>query len=544
MKLSMFPDLIFINGSIHTQDIDHPRVQAVAVTGERISATGTTREILSLAGDTTRVVDLDQKLMIPGFTDVHFHFFEWALNHDSIDLSSAASLADLEAMVTVKAEAAGPGNWVLGQGFYEEAWPENRLPLRSDLDRAAPENPVCIWRCDLHMAVANSMALELAGITAETPDPAAGVIVKDSAGNPNGILRELASNLVRVVLPEPDEAQILAVMEDRFSALHACGITGIHDIRLMGGLDGSASLRAWQKLREGNKLKVRCHVALPGEMTDEAIALGLRTGFGDDLLRIGHLKFFADGGMGARTAWMNEPYLDGGSGMPLTPIADIEAALVKADKAGLSIMVHAIGSRANRELVMMFERLERSQKTGTRVPHRIEHVQMIETGDLDRMGRLSNVAAACQPNNLSLDVSMIDGCVGDLGRYAYPLKGLIDREIPLMFSSDAPVCNPNPLAGIYSAVNRTRMDHTPDGGWYMEQALDIDEAVRAYTLTPAVASGVGEVSGSISPGKFADMVVLERNIYDIDPRQVLETGVAMTVFNGSIVYSRQEVPKD
>lgn len=531
------PDSIFINGVIRTQDDKTPLAEALAVYNGRISAVGSTGEIKSLADAKTHIIDLEGRLMLPGFTDTHFHFFEWVLNADSIDFSGATTFKEMETALKDKVLQSPPGKWILGNGFNESDWPENRMPDRYDLDRLSPQNPVCIWRCDLHIAVANSMALSLAGITANTPDPPEGRIEKDTDGNPTGVLREFAINLIKDVIPPIPEEEILEIMQQKIEVLHTLGITGIHDIRLMGGLDGAQSMRAWQKMNEQGKLDLRCHVSLPGEMTDQAIALGLRTGMGDDRLRIGHLKFFADGGMGARTAWMNDKYLDAEYGMPLTAVEKLESALNRADAAGLSIMIHAIGTRANRELIAMFQRFEEKGITNTRLPHRIEHLQMIETVDLEKLGGLKNVVVSCQPNNLSLDISMIEQSVGNKGKYTYQLQKTIDVGIPLMLSSDAPVCNPNPLAGIFSAVNRTRMDHTPENGWYMEQALSVADAVKGYTSVPAASCCLEKDLGTISPGKFADLTVLEKDIYDIDSKEIADTSVLLTVFNGNIVYS-------
>lgn len=529
-------DIILHNGCIRTQDDACPTVRAVAIRGRRILNTGSDSDILRLASRHTRVIDLDGRLVLPGFTDTHFHFYEWALNYNSIDFASVSSFGQMAQAVSDKAAAVGGGNWVLGQGFNESEWPENKMPDRRDLDAAAPDNPVCIWRCDMHLAVANSMALKLAKIDVSTPDPKDGVIARDSEGVPTGVLRELAGNLIRNVLPELSLETVLGNMQKATRHAHGLGLTSVHDIRLMGGLDGADALRAWQTLRHENKLKLRCHVSLPGEMTDQAVALGLFTGFGDELLRIGHLKFFSDGGMGARTGWMTEKYLDAGYGMPLTPVKEIERAVKKADRAGLSAMVHAIGDRAGREIIHMFRRIEALGQSRCTIPHRIEHLQMILPEDLDVLSGLKNIAVSCQPNNLSLDISMIDECAGSRGRYAYNLKNILNTKVPLMLSSDAPVANPSPLAGIYSAVTRKRMNRTPVNGWYMEQALSVEEAVRGYTITPAAASGTLNQLGSISRGKFADMIVLGRDIFTIDPDEIPDVQIEQTIFNGEVVH--------
>ena len=535
-----FPDLILTNARIHTQDVLYPAAEAVAVSKNRIIAVGRADEIMPLALPETRTIDLEGRLLIPSFTDSHFHYYNWAVNRNSINLASVSSFAEMKAAVSSKAGRMKKGKWILGQGFNESDWPENRMPDRYDLDKAAPDNPVCIWRCDLHLAVANSMALALAEITANTPPPPGGSIARDSNGNPTGVLREFASNLIKDAVPSQSEAHIMENMVQGFGKLHSMGITGIHDVRLMGGLDGAASLRAWQKLKENARLDIRCHVTLPGEMTDQAVALGLRTGMGDDRLKIGHLKFFADGGMGARTAWMLEPYLDAELGMPLTPIDELKSALEKADAAGLSVMIHAIGDRANREVVRMFKEINQKGNSQVAISHRIEHIQMIRPDDLEALSKLCNVVVSCQPNNLSLDISMIEMSVGDRGRYTYMFKRILDHGLPLILSSDAPVCNPSPLAGIFSAVTRKRMDKTPENGWHMEQALSVDEEIKGYTIAPAMAAGVGRDLGSISSGKFADMVVLSKDIYTIPPEEILDAAVDLTVFDGKIVYASHD----
>ncbi|MFO7883536.1 MAG: amidohydrolase [Desulfobacteraceae bacterium] len=532
-------DLILTSAVIHTFDEKKPLAEAVAVSGERIAAVGSNDEIKALASPGTEEIDLGGKLVLPGFTDSHFHYYEWATNKNNINLAPARSFRDMASAVKTRAEISEKGEWILGQGFNESDWPENRIPDKNDLDCLAPDNPVCLWRCDLHLAAANSLALKRAGIHKNTLNPADGIIEKDKNGNPTGILRELAPNLIRAVIPEISEDKIIKNMTQGFTFLHSLGITGIHDIRLMGGMDGAASLRAWQKIREGNQCRVRCHVTLPGEMIDQALALGLRTGFGDDILKIGHLKFFADGGMGARTAWMNEKYRDAEFGMPLTPVNDLKSALDRADSAGLSLMIHAIGTRANREIIAMFHNNEKKQKSNTAIAHRIEHVQMIDPEDLEKLGCLNHVAVSCQPNNLSLDISMIEHCVGKRAAHTYRIKSIMDTGIPTLFSSDAPVCDPRPLAGIFSAVNRRRMDKTPDQGWYMNEAVSVDQAVRAYTINPAAATGVGTNLGSIERGKFADLTVLNRNIYDIDPLDIADVQADLTIFNGRIVYQRK-----
>jgi predicted amidohydrolase YtcJ len=529
-------DLILYNGRCHACDSRFDRATALAICGNQILCLGTDKDICAMAGPDTRSIDLDGKLVLPGFWDTHFHFFNWAENLNAIELQHAQNFSEMETMVRDRAGLTKKGEWITGQGFNEAEWPENRMPDRADLDRLAPDHPVCLWRTDCHLAVANSRALALAGIHKDFSFPEGAVVVRDAAGHPTGVLKELAPNLISAVLPELSEDRLLDNMETAMGQLHGLGLTGIHDVRLMGGKDGARALQAWQALNRSDRLRLRTFVSLPGETLDQACDMGLTTGFGDDFLRIGWVKYFADGGMGARTGWMTQPYLDGGKGMALTPVDQIARGVEKADQAGLSCMVHAIGDRACKEMISVFETVQSRGNTRCHLPHRLEHIQMILPEDLKRLAALTNLATSCQPSNMSLDISMIDECAGERGKLAYAFKPIAATGLPLMLNSDAPVADPNPFAGIYSAVTRKRMDRTPANGWYPEHRLTVEEAVKAYTLTPAQVSGRQAELGSLTPGKRADMVVVDRDIFSIDPDELADTRVAYTLFNGQIVY--------
>jgi hypothetical protein len=536
------PDLILLNGNICTLDRQKPRAEAIAVKAGRISAVGETDAISALAGRQTERIVLDGRLVIPGLMDSHFHFYDWAMGRQQLDLAPVNSLDELLDQVAQSAAKLPPQKWILGQGWNESDWPEHIMPRRDHLDAVAPAHPVALWRCDLHLVAVNSRALELAGIDATTPDPPDGVIEKDSSGQPTGILRELAPNLIKAVIPAPGADAVVAAMQDGITHLHSLGLTGLHDVRLMGGLEGAPALKAWQLLNEKDKLDLRCWVSLAGERLEEAIALGLRTGLGDDRLHIGHLKYFADGGMGARTAWMLEPYLDAEYGMPLGSMAELAKKISAAEKAGLAVIVHAIGDRANREIITVLEQLAELRHQTNKKPfmppalsHRIEHAQMIRSEDIQRLARLK-VAACVQPHNMILDINMIDESVGPLGRYTYAYKEMVDAGIAVLLSSDAPVCDPSPLVGIHAAVTRQRRDGTPPGGWYPEQRISVTEALQGYTTVPAAFYGQARNMGSLTPGKWADMIVLDRDIFQVDPMEIADARVEMTVFDGRIVY--------
>lgn len=530
--------MLIHNAVIYTQNPDMPIAEAMLIQGSRIVKVGSYESIKNKADDSIKEIDLEGRVVLPGFSDTHIHFYQWAVNYDSIDLSTAISFNDMGKALKSKARSAEKGKWITGLGFNEHDWPMGNIPDRYDLDKIVPDNPVCIWRYDLHMCVANSRALALAGIDSHSSDPLGGIIARDSSGSPTGILRELAINLITRVLEKPGKEEILCNMEKRIKELHGFGITSIHDIRLMGGVDGAEALDHFQELNNRKKLNIRCHVSLAGEMTDQAVGLGLKTGFGNDRLKIGHLKFFADGGMGARTAWMIDKYLDADYGMPAVPLKTIESAVIKAQLSGLSVMVHAIGDRAVREIISMFKRIEKNNLQKLLIPHRIEHVQMIRDEDLIQLKTLQNVALSCQPNNLTLDIPMIEMSVGENKRYAFRLRSILNTGLPFILNSDAPVCTPNPFIGIYAAVTRCKLDNKPLDGWFKSQALTVEEAVAACTITPCVTQGTGEILGSIAPGKFADVVVLNGNIYSMAPEKIKDIKIDMTIFNGEIVYER------
>jgi predicted amidohydrolase YtcJ len=531
------PDLILYRGKLTTQDPDFPQATAVAVRGGRILAVGDDAGVRALARSHTRQIDLDGRRVLPGLTDAHFHFYEWALARRGLSLAGTTSLAEVREYVHQAVQRADPGQWILGQGWNQDTWPHARLPGRTDLDDLSPDNPVILWRTDLHLAWVNSRALQAAGISADTPDPEMGIIERDEGGQPTGILRELAINRVRQVIPPPTAEETDEAMRQAMADVHQLGLTGVHDMRIMGGEDGPPAFRAWQRLRVREELGLRVWMMLPGERLDAAIALGLRTGFGDDILRVGGIKLFSDGATGPRTAWMLEPFADDGTGLPLTPMREIAEIVSRAHQSGISTAIHAIGDRAVRELLDVFTQVLPCQKeaVGPLAPHRIEHVQHSHPADLKRLAALGLVASV-QPIHAADDMAMIDKACGERARWAYAFRDLLDAGTVLALGSDCPVASPNPFWGIHAAVTRQRQDGSPAGGWYPAQRLTVVEAVRGYTLGPAYASGQVARQGSLTPGKLADLIVLDRDIFAIPPEDIPDTQVCLTVFDGRIVY--------
>ena len=559
-------DLILFNGKLWTQDARYPDATAVAIQAGRIVAVAGDAEIQALAGPGTQTIDLGGRRVLPGLTDAHFHFQGWAMARRNLALAGLPSLQAVQEALgrAVQAAPAGSSQWIKGQGWNETDWPQPRLLTRHDLDAVAPDHPVILWRSDLHLATVNTLALRLAGITAETPDPPAGVIDRDAAGQPTGVLRDQAIERVDAALPQPGTAEIDAAMRDAIAEAHRLGLTGVHDFRIGDAAESRGAFQTWQRLHAAGDLRLRVWMMFDGALLDEAIALGLRSGFGDDRLRIGGAKYFADGSLGARTAWMLAPYSDGGSGLPVVPMAALASAIQRGAAAGLPVGVHAIGDRAIRELLDVFSEVlpnvarsetgHSNELTGHSVanhspftnspihhspfplPHRIEHVQHSHPDDLRRLGSLGLVASV-QPIHLVDDMALVERAIGERGRWAYAFRTMLDSGAVLALGSDCPVASPNPFWGIHAAVTRQRRDGTPAGGWYPEERLSVAEAVAGYTLGPAHARGQLGRLGSISPGKLADLVVLDRDIFAVPPAAIADIQPVLTIFAGSIVYS-------
>jgi len=528
--------LILFNGRISTQDQALPWAQAAAIADGRILAVGRDSEIKALAGPGDEVRDLGGRLVLPGMTDSHIHMASWAALRRAIPLSRAASLAQVLELLAEEAGRVEPGQWIASSGLDETRWPEGRLPDRHDLDKAAPRHPVYFRRRDGHMAVASSLALELAGVTSRTPDPPDGYLEREEDGRPNGRLRENAQHLVSQKVPALTVDRAVPLVDEAIGALHELGVTAIHDVRVP--LEGPVPFRTWRALEESGRLRLRCWMCLSGEHLDQAAALGLRTGFGGQRLKVGHLKYFMDGSMGSRTAWVMDPYPQGDCGLAVCSMEEMALALEVADAAGLTACVHAIGDRAVKELIDIFESLKaRGRSLDHPAPHRIEHCQMIQPRDIQRLSRLK-VTASVQPLHIPDDILVHDRYLGERAAWVYTFRSLMEAGVQVIFGSDSPVSDPNPLWGIHAAVTRTRQDGTPAGGWYPAERVTVDQAVRAYTLAPALATGQGDLLGSISPGKLADLVVLDRDIYSLEPREIASARVDLTVFDGQVVFER------
>jgi predicted amidohydrolase YtcJ len=535
---TMQADLVLFNGDIHTMDAAAPRARAIAISGNKVLATGSDDEMRALLTPEGKAIDLNGRTVTPGFTDSHLHFMSYGLSLLQIDLAEVPTLEEALARVAAKAETTPAGQWLTGRGWDHTLWPGGEFPTRQDLDRIAPEHPVWLRRKCGHAGWANTRALELAGITAETHDPPGGAIDHEpDTGEPTGILKETAMDLVADLFDDPSIDEAVSAIKVAIANSHKLGLTGVHT------MEGAAAFRAFQQLEADGELNMRILMQIPEANLDAAIQAGLRSGFGNERLRIGGLKAFADGALGARTAYMLEAY-EGepdNYGIAVSEAKHLNELVGKAAKAGIASYIHAIGDRSNREVLDAVE-LSRKAGDGLNLRHRIEHTQILHPDDIPRLAKLG-VIASMQPIHATQDMLVADKIWGGrCANGAYAWKSLLDAGAVLAFGSDSPVEDLNVIKGIHAAVTRRRPNGSPGPeGWYPHECLSVDEAVYAYTAGAAYASGEEEIKGTLSPGKLADLVVLSQDIFSIDPMAILDTEVVATLFDGEFVYTSEDI---
>ncbi|RPI51640.1 MAG: amidohydrolase, partial [Chloroflexi bacterium] len=510
------------------------RALAISVSSGRIVAVGDDAEMKALLGPEGQAVDLGGRTAVPAFADSHIHVMSWSLRLRQIDLAGVPALDKALARVAARAEATPTGQWLTGRGWDHSLWSGGGFPTRHDLDGVAPDHPVWLRRKCGHAGWANSRALALAGITAGTPDPAGGAIERAADGEPTGILKETAMSLVSDLIQEPTMAEATEAIQAATAAAHRHGLVSVHT------MEGPDALRAFQQLHAGGELDIRVLIQIPEENLEAAVCLGLRSGLGDDRLRIGGVKIFADGALGARTAAMLAPYEGEPDNLGIA-IAGAEALtgmVRQAGRAGLAAFVHAIGDRANRDVLDAVEASRRAGE-GLHLRHRIEHVQILHPDDVPRLARLG-VVASMQPLHATQDMLLADALWGRRCAGAYAWRSLLDSGAVLAFGSDAPVEDLSVLSGIHAAVTPQRPDGSPGPeGWIPQERLSAAEALRAYTVGAAYAGGEEAIKGTLSPGKLADVAVLSRDILTIAPAEILDTEVVATLLDGKFVY-RQE----
>jgi predicted amidohydrolase YtcJ len=526
-------DLVITNAAVWTGDTRQPRAEAVAVRGGKIAAVGTAREIERWIGTTTRVIDAGGKLVLPGFIDNHTHFMSGGFQLLGIDLRGAKSEQEFAAIIRARAQQY-PGRWITGGDWDHDAWPGGPLPVKELIDEYTPSTPVFVQRYDGHMALANSYLLHKAGITKETRDPPGGTIVRDRrTGEPTGVLKDAAMDIIYRMVPEPDERETLEAARAALAEARRLGVTSIQDVSSPG------DIAVYRKLLAQGELTARFYCRLPISMTDQLIREGLKAYTGDEWIRTGALKAFADGSLGSTTALFFDPYLSdpGTRGLPSDIILDgrLEKWAMMADRAGLQLSVHAIGDSANSLVLDLFERIVVANPAWDR-RFRIEHAQHLHPKDFQRFAKLG-VIASVQPYHAIDDGRWAEGRIG-VGRCrtTYAFKTFLDTRVITCFGSDWTVGPLNPLDGIYAAVTRRTTDGKRPEGWFPEEKITVEEAIKAYTLTNAYAAFEEDEKGSIVSGKVADMVTLSDNIMLMDPVRIKDVKVVMTIVGGSIVY--------
>ncbi len=477
------------------------------------------------------VFDAGGRLVVPGFTDSHAHLLLTGFAMHSVTLKGVRTAEDAARLVADRAAAAPQGTWIQGRGWDQNDWPGAAFPHRRLLDAAAPHHPALLTHTSGHCVWVNSAALAAAGVTAATEAPFGGAIDIGDDGEATGILRDTASALVARAVPPPSPDDRITAFNDAIAHAHSLGVTGVHAMDA-----GRGEYQTMLALRDSGRLRLRIRTFLTATRLDEWCERNIRTGDGDDMMRIGGVKFFADGALGSMTAWMLEPYAGSPDvGLALRPAAELEAKVRQCLEHGLATAIHAIGDRANREVLDIIERL---QHLAPQLPRRIEHAQLVDPRDIRRFGAL-NVTASAQPIHATQDMHKVDRSWGERGRTAYAFATLQRLGANLAFGSDTPVETMDPIAGLHAAVTRRSADGDPPGGWHPGERISIDAAMAAYTSGCARAVAEAATLGRIAPGYHADFVVLSENVFELaDPMDILSTRVDVTAVGGNIVFRR------
>src|SRR5579859_3882770 len=525
-------DRLLVNANVYTLDPANPRGTTIGISRERIAAVGDD-SLRSLASPSTQIDDLRGATVIPGLTDAHLHWHWTALTLKEIELFGVPSKEEAIRRVAEGAGKAKPGDWLVGRGWAQALWPGGAFPTAADLDSVAPNNPVLLKARSGHAAWVNSAALRVAGINDSTPDPDGGVIQRDSAGHATGILLEDAIPLVASLVPDTPPHELANLMEQAQALAWRSGLTGFHDF------DGPAAFEAMQILYEQGRLGLRIVKNINAPWIEHALELKLRWGFGNDWLRLGGLKIFADGALGTRTALMIEPYNGepNNYGVRVTDKEEIYELVSAASRGGFPSTIHAIGDRAVHDVLDVYQsvRDEEARRGVQRQErrHRIEHVQIIYPDDAHRLAEL-DVIASMQPIHATADYPMADQYWGERSRWAYNPKLQIEAGARLAFGSDSPVEPFAPLKGIHAAVTRRREDGSPGpDGWYPDARLSLDATIRAFTQGPAYAGGMEDRLGTLKAGYLADLVAFDRDLYTIPPDDLLSVQVVGTMVGGT-----------
>jgi len=528
-------DLIVTNANVWTVDSKLPRAQAVAIIGERIVAVGSQADVQGWRGASTRVIDAGGKLVLPGFNDAHVHFVSGGQQLDAVDLNDATSAEEFVKRVAQQASKTPKKQWITGGDWDETKWSPAQLPTKEMIDAVTPDNPVFLNRYDGHMSLANSIALRLAGVTASTPDPPGGSIVRDAQGNPTGALKDAAMDYVFKVIPPLSHDQRLHAVQRALSHAASLGVTSVQDMN-----PEYADIAVYSELLDRGQLTARIYAAPLITQVDDQVKIGIRRAFGSPYLRIGALKGYADGSLGSATAYFFEPFADQPNNHGLLsdemhPISLMHDRMMKADAAGLQLCTHAIGDAGISAILDIDADLVKVHGKADR-RFRIEHAQHMAAKDFARFADLG-VIASVQPYHAIDDGRWAEKRIGhDRASRTYAFRTFLNDGVRLAFGTDWNVAPLNPMLTLYAATTRATLDGKNPNGWFPEQKLTVAEAVQAYTMGSAYAEFQDGEKGSITPGKLADMVILNDDIFQIDPVKIRDVKVTKTIVGGKVVW--------
>jgi hypothetical protein len=525
------PSLAILNAKVWTVNRAQPTAEAVAVQGDRITVVGSNAEVRKTLGPHTCILDAEGRLTLPGFNDSHVHFLVGGQSLVGIMLRDTRDEGEFVERLRSYVAALPKGEWVTGGQWDHEAWPSRNRPSKWLIDPVTPDHPLLIHRLDGHLAVANSLALRLADITRDTPDPPGGKIERDAeTGQPTGILMDRAQSLVWRVMPPPTEEKRIRAAEAAMRHAAELGVTSVQSIV------SASEFRLYQELHGAGRLTTRVYAILNEELGAAAAQIGLEHGFGDAMLRTGAVKVYADGSLGARSALLFEPYDDNpaASGLAIHSEEELGRMAREADAAGLQIVMHAIGDKAAHLALSALEQVLADGDCGAR-RHRIEHAQVVRPEDRARFARLGLIASL-QPSHCTDDMRWIQKALGARAKHSYPFRSLLDAGARVCLGTDWPVEPLDPLLSIHAAVTREFPGGGPPGGWHPAEKVTVAEAVEAYTLGSAYAEFQDEQKGSIEEGKLADLVILSSDMLTAPPGDILRARVEMTILGGNIIY--------
>jgi predicted amidohydrolase YtcJ len=528
-------DLIVTNAKIWTVDKSLPTAQAVAVLLDRIVAVGSDADVDAWRGPHTQMIDAGGKLLLPGFNDAHVHFVSGGKQLDSIRLNDATSAQEFARRIGERAKVTAKGEWVLDGNWDETKWTPSNMPTKELMDALTPETPVFVSRYDGHMGLANSVALRLAGITAKTPDPPGGTIVRGAQGNPTGALKDAATDYIYKVIPPLSHDQRMKAAKRALAYAASVGVTSVQH------MDASyADIAIYAELLQRGELTTRIYAAPLITHVEDQATIGVRHAFGGPYLRIGAVKAFADGSLGSGTAYFYEPFLNQGSNRGLLademhPISLMRDRYMTADAAGIQICTHAIGDEGISTILDLYADVVKAHGEADR-RFRIEHAQHMAAQDFDRFAQL-HVIASVQPYHAIDDGRFAESHIGhDRASRTYAFRTFLDHGVRLAFGTDWEVAPLDPLLSVYAAVTRATLDGKNSKGWFPEQKLSVAETIEAYTMGSAYAEFQESEKGSITPGKLADMVLINEDIFSIAPEKIRDVRVLKTFAGGRLVF--------